>query len=85
MNTALRFQSTSSLVRNFSQRGTRSGALATPNHLLFPSARYAPNFRAFHATPQTGLEERHGTTIVCVRKNGHVCMMGDGMVSQGSR
>ena len=28
--------------------------------------------------------ERHGTTIVCVRKNGKVCMMGDGMVSQGN-
>lgn len=30
------------------------------------------------------VQERHGTTILCVRKNGHVCMMGDGMVSQGS-
>lgn len=28
--------------------------------------------------------ERHGTTILCVRKNGQVCMMGDSMVSQGS-
>mmetsp|Transcript_23378 Transcript_23378/g.32756 ORF Transcript_23378/g.32756 Transcript_23378/m.32756 type:complete len:245 (+) Transcript_23378:233-967(+) len=26
----------------------------------------------------------HGTTIVCVRKNGQVCMMGDGQVSMGS-
>merc|ERR1712238_254431 len=26
----------------------------------------------------------HGTTILCVRKNGKVCMMGDGMVSMGS-
>jgi len=36
------------------------------------------SFRSFHATA------RLGTTIVCVRKNGQVCMMGDGMVSQGS-
>ena len=28
--------------------------------------------------------ERHGTTIVCVRKGDQVCMMGDGMVSQGN-
>jgi ATP-dependent HslUV protease subunit HslV len=34
--------------------------------------------RSFHATPKAA------TTIVCVRKNGKVCMMGDGMVSQGS-
>mmetsp|Transcript_38729 Transcript_38729/g.93788 ORF Transcript_38729/g.93788 Transcript_38729/m.93788 type:complete len:268 (+) Transcript_38729:61-864(+) len=26
----------------------------------------------------------HGTTILCVRKNGMVCMMGDGMVSMGN-
>jgi ATP-dependent HslUV protease subunit HslV len=32
--------------------------------------------RSFHATPKAP------TTIVCVRKNGKVCMMGDGMVSQ---
>jgi ATP-dependent HslUV protease, peptidase subunit HslV len=28
--------------------------------------------------------DRHGTTIICVRKGDQVCMMGDGMVSQGS-
>ncbi len=27
--------------------------------------------------------ERHGTTIICVRKNGKVTMMGDGQVSMG--
>jgi ATP-dependent HslUV protease subunit HslV len=35
-------------------------------------------FRSFHATPKAA------TTIVCVRKNGKICMMGDGMVSAGS-
>jgi ATP-dependent HslUV protease subunit HslV len=34
--------------------------------------------RSFHATPSLA------TTIICVRKNGKVCLMGDGMVSQGS-
>jgi ATP-dependent HslUV protease, peptidase subunit HslV len=28
--------------------------------------------------------DRHGTTILCVRKNGKVCLIGDGMVSQGN-
>jgi len=35
-------------------------------------------------TPSLMSPDRHGTTIVCVRKNGRVCMMGDGMVSMGS-
>jgi ATP-dependent HslUV protease, peptidase subunit HslV len=39
----------------------------------------------FHtSTSNQQQPDRHGTTIVCVRKNGSVCMMGDGMVSQGS-
>mmetsp|Transcript_25511 Transcript_25511/g.59272 ORF Transcript_25511/g.59272 Transcript_25511/m.59272 type:complete len:237 (-) Transcript_25511:28-738(-) len=38
----------------------------------------------FHSTPFVSeTPQRHGTTIVCVRKNGKVCMMGDGMVSMG--
>lgn len=38
---------------------------------------------SIHTTaPQ--LQDRHGTTILCVRKNGKVCIMGDGMVSMGS-
>lgn len=42
--------------------------------------------RLYHGTSVTemALPDRHGTTIVCVRKNGKVCMMGDGMVSQGA-
>jgi ATP-dependent HslUV protease, peptidase subunit HslV len=39
--------------------------------------------RLYHSS-SPALAERHGTTIVCVRKNGKVCMMGDGMVSMGS-
>ena len=38
----------------------------------------------YHATQYTQSPDWHGTTIVCVRKNGRVCMMGDGMVSMGS-
>jgi ATP-dependent HslUV protease subunit HslV len=41
--------------------------------------------RSFHSSPQRDqLPTYHGTTILCVRKNGKVCMMGDGMVSMGS-
>jgi ATP-dependent HslUV protease, peptidase subunit HslV len=40
--------------------------------------------RSFHAGAVRRAPDRHGTTILCVRKNGQVCMMGDGMVSQGS-
>jgi ATP-dependent HslUV protease, peptidase subunit HslV len=45
-----------------------------------------PYQRLYHTTirPEQQSVDRHGTTIVCVRKNGSVCMMGDGMVSQGS-
>lgn len=39
----------------------------------------------FHSSASSAaLPERHGTTILCVRKNGKVCIMGDGMVSMGS-
>ena len=40
--------------------------------------------RNFNATPSPLSPDWHGTTIVCVRKNGRVCMMGDGMVSMGN-
>jgi len=44
-----------------------------------PAAASSSGARLFHGTA------RKETTIVCVRKNGRVCMMGDGMVSAGSR
>lgn len=41
--------------------------------------------RSYHSSVQTNaLPTYHGTTILCVRKNGKVCMMGDGMVSMGN-
>jgi len=36
------------------------------------------------STQQNDLPTYHGTTILCVRKNGKVCMMGDGQVSMGN-
>lgn len=50
-------------------QATRTTAMAASYHSSAPSA--AGN-------------EYHGTTILCVRKNGKVCMMGDGMVSMGN-
>ncbi|CAM9374548.1 unnamed protein product, partial [Ectocarpus sp. 13 AM-2016] len=38
--------------------------------------------KRMHSSASSGLE-MHGTTILCVRKNGKVVMMGDGQVSQG--
>lgn len=50
-----------------------------------PATVATANLRNFHRTSaEQALPERHGTTILCVRKSGKVCMMGDGMVSQGS-
>ena len=45
-----------------------------------------PASRFFHGTASVSgnSQDRHGTTIICVRKDGKVCMMGDGMVSMGS-
>lgn len=41
--------------------------------------------RGFHSSvANLAGNEYHGTTIVCVRKNGKVCMMGDGQVTMGS-
>ena len=41
--------------------------------------------RSFHSSNQCNdLPVYYGTTILCVRKNGKVCMMGDGQVSMGN-
>jgi len=51
-----------------------------------PSATFSLDVgRGYHCSGQSNaLPTYHGTTILCVRKNGKVCMMGDGMVSMGS-
>merc|ERR1719276_577138 len=42
--------------------------------------------RLFHTTTSvsSSTPSWHGTTILCVRKNGKVCMIGDGQVSMGN-
>lgn len=69
---------------------------ALSRHLLRASRLQAPPTLAsitsppihqishYHSTPSASSPDWHGTTIVCVRKNGRVCMMGDGMVSMGN-
>mmetsp|Transcript_130587 Transcript_130587/g.194504 ORF Transcript_130587/g.194504 Transcript_130587/m.194504 type:complete len:234 (+) Transcript_130587:175-876(+) len=60
----------------------RSATTRIAKHHL-PSA--APTASSFHSTAAAAaLPDYHGTTILCVRKNGSVCMKGDGMVSMGS-
>jgi ATP-dependent HslUV protease subunit HslV len=39
---------------------------------------------SYHSSAVRSVPDYHATTILCVRKNGQVCMMGDGQVSMGS-
>lgn len=57
-----------------------------PPSSLAVMATTSSSSSSFHSTSLSSqaIPERHGTTIVCVRKNGKICMMGDGMVSQGN-
>jgi ATP-dependent HslUV protease subunit HslV len=60
---------------------------ATSSTTSFPSSfGLEGGRRSFHSSNQCNRTENiyHGTTILCVRKNGKVCMMGDGMVSMGN-
>lgn len=47
-----------------------------------PKSFFSSGARGMHSA--AGGVTWHGTTIVCVRKDGQVCMAGDGQVSQGS-
>mmetsp|Transcript_12632 Transcript_12632/g.16022 ORF Transcript_12632/g.16022 Transcript_12632/m.16022 type:complete len:258 (-) Transcript_12632:33-806(-) len=58
------------------------------SRISFKEARYA-NFQSVCAFSNSAISNGssptyHGTTILCVRKNGKVCMMGDGQVSLGN-
>jgi ATP-dependent HslUV protease subunit HslV len=67
------------MMKNLVQQAWRRAASASVR------GQAAPAMSAFHtSTAAAALPDRHGTTILCVRKNGKVCIMGDGMVSQGS-
>lgn len=44
----------------------------------------APVYNYTATRALSGSADWHGTTILCIRKNGKVCMMGDGQVSMGS-
>ena len=50
------------------------------------SIKSLPKSQAAYSTSAVlnELPTYHGTTIICVRKNGKVCMMGDGQVSMGN-
>jgi ATP-dependent HslUV protease subunit HslV len=78
----------------FKNSGSRIPTSTTP--LLGGSLPIAPSLaasspdgpagRSYHSSPPPSgaANTYHGTTILCVRKNGKVCMMGDGMVSMGN-
>lgn len=68
---------------NAAYRATLNRLPATTGFLGSKSSTatfYRQPLPAFFSTSN----ERHGTTIICVRKGDQVCMIGDGMVSQGS-
>jgi len=65
-------------VLNISRRASRH----TINHR---NPLQLASVSQFHGTAITNdLPSMHGTTILCVRKNGKVCMIGDGQVSMGN-
>lgn len=61
-----------------------ASSLATRCDATRPPVPATSPTRSYRATPSAPSPDWHGTTIVCVRKNGRICMMGDGMVSMGS-
>ena len=69
----------------------RSAATTCPVNLSTSSSSasaaapslFVSTARSYSATASTSSSEWHGTTILCVRKDGKVCMMGDGQVSMG--
>ena len=63
----------------------RSSFFANPLASVTTTGGATTTTSSFHTTAAaSALPDRHGTTILCVRKNGKVCIMGDGMVSMGS-
>ena len=54
-----------------------SNSSSSLSHLLLPTCSYSST--AGRLSP-----EMHGTTILCVKKDGKICMIGDGQVSLGS-
>ena len=73
-----------SILRTTSAAVTRQFAASSSKAIASLAAASATHHRTYHTTQSVSSPEWHGTTIVCVRKNGRVCMMGDGMVSMGS-
>ncbi|KAG2768519.1 hypothetical protein JG687_00007159 [Phytophthora cactorum] len=62
----------------------RSLFRAASNARKTPSlAAATPNFGAAQVARFSDAPTMHGTTILCVRKNGKVCLIGDGQVSLG--
>lgn len=55
-----------------------SSAASRLQHCIRPASAANASIRSFSA------QQWHGTTILCVRKDGKVCMIGDGQVSMGN-
>lgn len=77
----------SSAIRHVLSKTATRGSLSASSLGKLPVTPFASGAlggtSSFHSTA-AATQDRHGTTILCVRKNGKVCIMGDGMVSMGS-
>lgn len=84
MNNVVRHMLSKSAARGLLCRSSLAqGSAATPFANVATTTAAKSSFHTTAAASQQ-LQDRHGTTILCVRKNGKVCIMGDGMVSMGS-
>ena len=77
MNSIARHMLSKTVTRELARPLTQFANAAAPSTAT-------PSSHAYSTTTATFMQDRHGTTILCVRKNGKVCIMGDGMVSMGS-
>ena len=84
MNTLLRRAPAAAAARQLTAAAPKTIASSTSVAAGTSSSDTHHLYRSYHTTKSVSSPDWHGTTIVCVRKNGRVCMMGDGMVSMGS-
>lgn len=71
------------LTQQFMRTSLAKNGLLKPS-LSSLSSSSAPLSNFYSSTSINQSPDWHGTTILCVRKDGKVCMMGDGQVSMGN-
>ncbi len=73
-------------IENCSGLGISSSGFKPPANLSVTTSLYPyACCRRHYSGSGSGISPWHGTTILCVRKEGKVVMIGDGQVSQGNQ